>query len=81
MGDVGDGGRLRCPHSKADTTISCVYGVHVLLALPSVLGVWSMALALRKIYESSPIHSVGERPILTILFLRGDGLTCDSLVW
>ena len=24
LGDVGDGGRLRCLHGKADTTISCV---------------------------------------------------------
>ena len=24
LGDVGEGGRLRCLHSKVDTTISCV---------------------------------------------------------
>ena len=24
LGDVGDGGRLRCLHGKVDTTISCV---------------------------------------------------------
>ena len=24
LGDVGDGGRLRCLHGKVDTTISCM---------------------------------------------------------
>ena len=43
LGDVGDGGRLKCLHGKVDTTISCVC-VHVLLAPPSVVGAWSMAL-------------------------------------
>ena len=50
LGDVGDGGRLRCLQGKVDTTILCVY-IHVLLAPPSVLGAWSMALVLD--YHSS----------------------------
>ena len=25
LGDVGDGGRLRCLHGKVDTTISCMF--------------------------------------------------------
>ena len=36
LGDVGDCGRLRCVHNKADTTITCV-SIHVLLVPPSVL--------------------------------------------
>ena len=45
LGDTGDGGRLRYLRGKVDTTISYVC-VHVLLALPSVLCAWSMALVL-----------------------------------
>ena len=49
-GGGGGGGNndrvfLRCLHGKVDTTISCVC-VHVLLAPPSALGAWSMALVL-----------------------------------
>ena len=32
LGDVGDGGLLRCVHDKVDTTISCVCIIHVLVA-------------------------------------------------
>ena len=40
LGDVGDGGRLRCLHGKVDTTISVC--VHVVLARPVfwVRGLW-----------------------------------------
>ena len=34
-------------HGKVDTTISCIYVcLYALLALPSVLGVWSIAVVL-----------------------------------
>ena len=46
LGDVGDGGRFRCLHGKVDTTLSCTVCVHIVLAPPSVLGAWSMALVL-----------------------------------
>ena len=37
LGDVGDGGRLRCLHGKVDIFCVCV---HVVLSPPGVRGLW-----------------------------------------
>ena len=39
-------GRFSCLHGKVDITISCVCTYIILLALPSVLDAWSVALVL-----------------------------------